>query len=479
MEQHDWSCLTTYDFVCHSTSLAFPSPRTPDATIPMKTISQRLLALLAWISIWVGSAHAQEKRVALVIGNSGYKHVATLKNPANDVEDMAIALRRLNFQVVEGRDLTKEGMAAKIGEFVEVLPSADIALFFYAGHGIQVDGQNYLVPIEAKLPNIGALDFEMLRLDTIHRAMEREAKASVIFLDACRDNPLTRNLLAAKGTRSTTVGRGLAVMEAGVGSLISFSTQPGNVALDGQGRNSPYASALVNRLMMADQDLSEMLINVRRDVMQATRNEQIPWEHSSLTSRIFFSANTDALALGKSQAHPNGDEAKVWSFVRDKGDLRLIEEFIATYPNGAFLPLAKALQSRLKAASIGASAQTKYRQKIETIPATPKTKGAEQRRQRQEAAAARLEARQKLAATRRASAQTAAALSASAPSRNAGGSFANQFRSIRTACVIDGNQNACRQICAGNPYALACSRIGGRRAGAHAYPLSSGAIVCD
>ncbi len=430
-------------------------------------IALKLLGLITAFWIATGSAYAQEKRVALVIGNSAYKNVAALKNPANDVEDMAIALRRLNFRVVEGRDLTKEGMAAKIREFVEVLPAADIALFFYAGHGIQVDGQNYLVPIEARLPNIGALDFEMIRLDTIHRAMEREAKASVIFLDACRDNPLARNLIVAKGTRSTTVGRGLAVMEAGVGSLISFSTQPGNIALDGLGRNSPYAGALVNRLMLAEQDLSEMLINVRRDVMQATRNEQIPWEHSSLTSRIFFSADTDASTIARPKGPSNDDEAKVWSFIRDKRDLRLVEQFIDTYPNGAFLPLAKAMQNRLQSgssASLAGPALAKQRQEGLDTPVAPQNKGAERRRQRQEAAAARLEARQKLAAARRGQAKFAAASrSIAEPARRSSGSFASQFRSTRSACLIDGNQTACRQLCAGNPHARACALLRGGR----------------
>ena len=121
-------------------------------------------------------------------------------------------------------------------------------MLFYAGHGLQVAGENYLVPIDAKAEDATALEFEMLRVAVIHRIMEQQTNTNILFLDACRDNPLARNLARGMGTRSTEVGSGLARIESGVGTLISFSTQPGNVALDGTGRNSPFAGALVKQL---------------------------------------------------------------------------------------------------------------------------------------------------------------------------------------------------------------------------------------
>jgi uncharacterized caspase-like protein len=117
-------------------------------------------------------------------------------------------------------------------------------LFFYAGHGLQVSGANYLVPVDARLEDASGLDFELVRLDLVQRTMEREVATNIIFLDACRDKPLARNLARALGTRSVEIGRGLAPTQGGAGTLISFSTQPGNVALDGTGRNSPFAAAL-------------------------------------------------------------------------------------------------------------------------------------------------------------------------------------------------------------------------------------------
>jgi len=155
---------------------------------------------------------------------------------------------------------------------------------------MQVGGSNYLVPVDAELANTAALDFEMVRLDLVQRTMERETATNVLFLDACRDNPLARNLARAMGTRSTDIGRGLAAAESGVGTLISFSTQPGNVALDGSGRNSPYAAALVKGLAAPGEDLSAMLIGVRNEVMAATHNRQVPWEHSALRAPLSHAA---------------------------------------------------------------------------------------------------------------------------------------------------------------------------------------------
>jgi uncharacterized caspase-like protein len=141
-----------------------------------------------------------------------------------------------------------------------------------------------------------AIDFEMLRLDTVQRIMESEAKTNILFLDACRNNPLSRNLARAMGTRSASVGSGLASAESGIGTLISFSTQPGNVALDGTGRNSPYALALAKQILTPDKDLSASLITVRNEVMAATRRSQVPWEHSALTASFYFSRSSKITA---------------------------------------------------------------------------------------------------------------------------------------------------------------------------------------
>jgi uncharacterized caspase-like protein len=257
-----------------------------------------LLAACALLVLLASTCRAlAEKRVALVVGNSAYLHAGELANPRNDAADVAAALGSLGFQVVQGVDLDKPSFDRRIRDFAVSLTGAEVGLFFYAGHGLQVAGQNYLVPIDAELTTASALDFEMVRLDLVHRTMEREAQTNIIFLDACRNNPLERNLRRAMGTRSAEIGRGLAAFEGGVGTLISFSTQPGNVAADGTGgRNSPFAGALLKQLTTSSDDLSAMLIAVRNDVMKETKRQQIPWEHSSLTGRFYFNPNAKSLA---------------------------------------------------------------------------------------------------------------------------------------------------------------------------------------
>jgi hypothetical protein len=238
------------------------------------------------------SVSRAEKRVALVIGNSAYTHAGELANPKNDAGDMAAALRKYGFEVIDGFDLDKASFDRKVREFGTALSNAEAGVFFYAGHGIQVGGQNYLVPVDAKAETADALDFEMVRLDLVQRTMERATATNILFLDACRNNPLARNLARAMGTRSMEIGRGLAPVESGVGTLISFATQPGNVALDGSGRNSPFAGALVRHIGNSADSLGDLLIAVRNDVRKETENKQVPWEHSALTGRFYFSSTT-------------------------------------------------------------------------------------------------------------------------------------------------------------------------------------------
>ena len=249
----------------------------------------RALVLLIASAASITIAFASESRVALVIGNSAYRHASVLENPKNDATDIAAAAEKLGFKVISGLDLDKSSMDRTIRQFAEALRGADVGLFFYAGHGLQVSGRNYLVPIDAELKGAEALDFEMIGLDVVQRIMEAATETNILLIDACRDNPLSRNLARAMGTRSTAIGRGLVAQEAGAGTLISFSTQPGNVALDGTGsRNSPYAAALVKHIATQAKDLPAILVQVRRDVMATTGKRQIPWEHSALTAEVML-----------------------------------------------------------------------------------------------------------------------------------------------------------------------------------------------
>ncbi len=302
-----------------------------------------LLALLP------SGAHA-EKRVALVIGNSAYKHAGELTNPRNDASDMSAALKKRGFQVIDGFDLDKASFDRKIRDFAMALSGAEVGLLFYAGHGLQVAGQNYLVPVDAELTTASALEFEMVRLDVLHRIMEREAQTNILFLDACRNNPLARNLARAMGTRSGEIGRGLATVESGSGTLISFSTQPGNVALDGTGRNSPFAAALVKYISTSSDDLSAVLISVRNDVMKETQRKQVPWEHSALTGRFYFNItiNVSPQPVGPTPALRLSEAAEAWNATKETTNIAALELFMGRYKETYFADLARLRIEELK-----------------------------------------------------------------------------------------------------------------------------------
>lgn len=316
--------------------------------IECEDIMRLLLGALCFLlSIAAPGQALAEKRVALVIGNSAYHHTSKLANPKNDAVDMSAALKKHGFHVVEGFDLDKVAFDRTVRDFAGQLENAAVGVFFYAGHGLQVAGQNYLVPTDAELTSGTALDFEMVRLDIVHRVMERQASTNVIFLDACRDNPLARNLARAMGTRSAEVGRGLAAVESGVGTLISFSTQPGNVALDGSGRNSPFAAALVKELASTKDDLSSVLIAVRNNVMTATQRKQVPWEHSALTGRFYFSPTEPAPPTPV--APPRLSEpAEAWAQTKDNASIPVLEAFIRRFGDTYYGDLAKVSLADLK-----------------------------------------------------------------------------------------------------------------------------------
>src|SRR5262249_40747662 len=180
-------------------------------------------ASAAWFCLQCCLRPRTPKRVALVIGNSAYQYTSRLDNPKNDATDMAAVLKQLGFQVIEGFDLDTTAFERKVRDFSTAFGAADVGLFFYAGHGLPLAGEKSLVPIDAKAETAEALDWERVPLNLVQKTMERTERTNIIFLDACRNNPLARNLARAMGTRSADIGRGLAQVESGVGTLISFS----------------------------------------------------------------------------------------------------------------------------------------------------------------------------------------------------------------------------------------------------------------
>jgi uncharacterized caspase-like protein len=275
------------------------------------SLIRRGASVLVTLLLMFAPANAQ-KRVALVVGNTHYAHSPVLSNPVNDASDIAEVLKSLGFEVMLGLDLDKRAFDLKVRDFARALSDADTGLFFYAGHGLQLSLQNYLIPVDAAIEGEPDLDFEGVRLDLVlkHMELDRDGKTNIVFLDACRDNPFTENLARSMGTRAVSVGHGLAPVQTGVGTFIAYSTQPGNVAADGIGRNSPFAAALKRHITEPGRDLTAIMIEVRKDVLEETRGRQVPWDHSALTQDFYFDLASANDNLPKSATtSPATDEA--------------------------------------------------------------------------------------------------------------------------------------------------------------------------
>jgi hypothetical protein len=247
----------------------------------------RLLMLFSWV--FIPTLAVAEKRVALVVGNGAYTHATRLNNPVNDAKDVTAALKRLGFEVVQGDDVTNEKFDDLIQSFSSKLAGADIALFYYSGHGLQFDGANYLVPVDSKIEGVYALKKRAVIAQDVVNMMEREAKASLVFLDACRNNTLVRDLEQSLPAQSRTGSgaRGLARMAQSGNSLIAFAAAPNDVAADGTGsRNSPFTAAVLKHIETPNIVVPEMLTEVTADVTRATSNRQKPEVLSRLTTQV-------------------------------------------------------------------------------------------------------------------------------------------------------------------------------------------------
>ena len=223
------------------------------------------------------------KKIALIIGNSDYAYGSFLANPVNDAEDIAFKLEELGFDVIQGFDLTQRGIVEKIDELAIRSSGYDVALFYYAGHGIQHKGVNYLVPVDVNLKSETDVQYDCVPVNRVlSRLEEEECKMKIVILDACRNDPFAKSW-----NRSVTM-QGLAPMDAPVGTFIAFSTAPGAVAKDGSGNNSPYADALLRVLEKTGLNIHDVFQDVHDIVVKETGKEQHPWTSSSLTGRLYL-----------------------------------------------------------------------------------------------------------------------------------------------------------------------------------------------
>ena len=327
---------------------------------------------------------AGEARLALVIGNGAYEaDLGPLRNAVNDMKLMAEALRGVGFEVIERAEADKTTMQRAIQEFGRRLEEAGrdaVGLFYFAGHGVQISGNNYMIPLAASIARQPDVESEAVELDWVLAQMEyARNRMNILILDACRNNPLPRSFRSSE--------QGLSRIDAPRGTLIAYATAPGTVSSDGEGSNSPYTQALAAAMMEPGLEVETVFRRVRVQVMAATGDRQVPWESSSLTGAFQFKpasaaagadtaeaevamltppdSATDVLAapaldranpLGSAQSQDLEGEAELlfWESIKDSDSAELFEEYLRRFPNGVFVPIAlerlAALQSEAAAA---------------------------------------------------------------------------------------------------------------------------------
>jgi hypothetical protein len=312
-----------------------------------------MMVALSAISILLSvNAAKADRRVAFVVGNGAYKNVQPLPNPAIDAKSMARVLRNVGFDVVEGTNLTRDKMTERLLEFGKKAQGADVALFFYAGHGIAINGTNYLLPVDADLKS--EMEVKMgsaINIDTTLDQTMGDAKVKLVFLDACRDNPFAARIRSAASTRSVNVQTGLAEMKSGEGTLIAFATGPGQTALDGQeGTNSPFTRALMANIASPGVEIQQAMTKVRAQVNEETNKGQLPWGHTNLIGAVYLNpvatpagtatepANTPAATAS---AAPEV-ELEFWRSIKDSNKPEELNAYLTNYPSGQFKSLALA-----------------------------------------------------------------------------------------------------------------------------------------
>src|SRR5713101_3957749 len=292
---------------------------------------------------------AAEQRVALVIGNGAYRSVPELRNSRNDADDISEQLKRLGFSVIDGRDLDRSTMQAALGRFAQRLKGADAGLVYYSGHGLQINGQNFLVPVDLKLDDGAFTPFEMVKVDDVVEALSYTDGVRLLVLDACRDNPFANSLAQNKGSRGASMTRGLAKIERSQGMLIAYSTQPNAVAADGTGRNSPFTAALVREMQVPGLEVATVFRRVAVNVNRETAGAQTPELSVSL--------------LGDFYLNPQESDISAWQKLGPSATADGLKTFISRFPTSVMVDAARARLDAIENANKGERLAREYAEK--------------------------------------------------------------------------------------------------------------------
>src|SRR5712671_4665609 len=327
------------------------------------SLDLRRFFLAAALLLLVCQPAFAEKRVALVLGNSAYQNVARLANPVNDGAMIAATLKNAGFDVVEERhDLPAAETRRALRDFADRARDADIAVVYYAGHGIEVDGTNYLIPVDAKLERDTDVYDEAFSLDRVLLAIEPAKRLRLVILDACRDNPFSKSMKRTLASRA--IGQGLAKIEpSSPNMLIAYSAKAGSTAADGDGKNSPFTVALSKYLTEPGLDVRRAFGFVRDDVLKNTSNRQEPFVYGSLGGEDVPLVPAPARAAAPSTPAPNpqAEARRDYELALQVGNKDAMSAFLAQYPNGFYANLAKIQLGKLAAEEARLAATEKAR----------------------------------------------------------------------------------------------------------------------
>jgi hypothetical protein len=307
-----------------------------------------VLGLLFAVGLFA-EACAAEQRVALVIGNGAYWSAPELRNSRNDADDISAQLKQLGFAVIDGRDLDRSSMQAALSRFAQRLKGADAGLVYYSGHGLQMNGQNFLVPVDLKYDNGTFTPFELVKVDDVIDALGYTDGVRLLVLDACRDNPFAKTLAQNKATRGAGTTRGLAKIERSQGMLIAYSTQANDVAADGVGRNSPFTAALVRELQVPGLEVATVFRRVAVNVNRETAGAQTPELSVSL--------------LGDFYLNPQESDISAWQKLGPTAGADGLKSFISRFPTSVMVDAARARLEAIENANRGERLAREYEEK--------------------------------------------------------------------------------------------------------------------
>jgi uncharacterized caspase-like protein len=306
-------------------------------------VRRRIASLLLVLALALGTsdalAQAKEARVALVLGNAAYRE-QPLKNPVNDARLMAETLRRFGFDVILREDATRDQIGTAVRDFTRKLEPGVVSLVYYAGHGIQSRGRNYLIPVDAKLDQESDLRFQAVDINALLEEVElAQPRVSLVVLDACRNNPFEKKMRGA--------GRGLSAVDAARGGLIAYATAPGSVAADGEGANGPYTEELVKAMSVPGLKVEEVFKRVTVEVEKRTGGQQTPWTSSSLRGDLVINLTVNvtvpppAQAAAPAQAPGGETEMLFWRSAQASNRAEEYRAYLQQFPQGVFANLAR------------------------------------------------------------------------------------------------------------------------------------------